>query len=704
MPSKKQPSSKKRSSRTAGEEKEPRARKSLAERDVAKTSKAPNVSEKFYYIPTTKIGSATPWWDPKLEFEDRWKNLYDTVCTLKANQGGRYLQFRRYMSIYEYGYKADMTATSRHKQADDGTLMAGNRAFNVIRTIIADAFSQEVAPQLYTEGGTISERELAEDATNAVQSVLDECNYRQLEEEIFVDALSSSGCGFLKIYPDFANGAVCMERVIPLDFMVDDAECRNSDPRTVFVRYNSDKAQLAAYFDCEGDEDAIKPTFGEMTEALEAVASANWGDNDTDRNLDDSSRVEVWESIHLPSRYIEQPDEESEASADGAHIVAVNGKTLYYDKWENRKFNIVVARPLRSRVGFWGVPMMRFLAPIQRELEVWDMRMQRGMRKNGAVQIAVQKGSKLNVRHLTNDSGTVFEYEGTPPTEFTTAAFHPQILQWGDTLENRMMRWSGQNNMSATGEIPAGLSHVSGKALTTVLDTGSRVNAYVLRERERLIVEVADRIIDAVAALVEYNADYAARYVKGQGYRVIKWKNIVEARERIVIRCKPINALSTHPTAKLAQATELLQVQAIPVDEWRRITRIGDVAANEMLSLAPRDVIEKLLDSMVETGVYKPPRPYFNLDLCLEMGTNYYCMLLVQRPDDDAVLDLLDRWCTDTAAMQQQAKPPAPAPMDPMAAMMGGGPPGAPPGMPGAPPGMPPMMPPGGMPPGGPMQ
>jgi len=285
------------------------------------------------------------------------------------------------------------------------------------------------------------------------------------------------------------------------------------------------------------------------------------------------------------------------------------------------------------------------------------------------------------------------------PQALVTPPFHDSVLAYRQMLDADIVKFSGQNMTSATGQIPPNLTNVSGKALNTALDTGSRVNAYVLRERERCIIRVTDLVLDAIAKLVEKQPNLTARFLKGKGYKEIKWKDVLEARSRFVLRCKPINALSTHPTARLQQATELLAQRAIDNTEWRRITRIGDVKANDMLVLSPQDRIEMILDQIVATGKYLWPEEFYDLQACMMTGVAYYQMAQVQGVPEER-LALLRQWCTDTQYLMDKAEEDARRKaMEQQAAQMMG--PGGPP--PGGPMGPPPMGPmgPGGPPPGG---
>ncbi len=637
-----------------------------------------------YYAPMPGTGA---YWDREIKDIDRWQTLVSNVNLLRSEQMTRYQQIIRFATLYQYGAKGYPSATSRLKVTNDAEL-AFNRCFFVIRTILADTFTVEVTPQFYSEGGTFAEREFAEDATCAIQGVLEECGYRREEERAATDALASSGSGFLRIAPDYAQSTVVCRRVNPLDVLFDEIEARDGLPQSMLIRHNLDKGVASSTFDVKLEGMHVYGTFNEREEAflgadpIDVLAD--------ERIIKRRNRVEVWEGIHRPSRYLSPGN----ASPDGMQVYACNGATLACNEWDSPRFDIVDFTPIPSFSGLYGIPLMRFLASPQLELEVVDLRMQRAIRRLGGVSIACPRSAKVSPRQLTNDSGMVFEYDGqVMPQAMITPPFHDSVLQYRQLLDADIVKFSGQNMTAATGQIPPNLTNVSGKALNTALDTGSRVNAYILRERERLIIRVTDLVLDAIARLVEKQPNLTARFLKGKGYKEIRWKDILEQRHKFVLRCKPINALSTHPTARLQQATELLAQRAIDNTEWRRITRIGDVKANDMLVLSPEDRIEMILDQIVAKGEYLWPEEFYDLSKCLSVGVAYYQMSQCQGVPADR-LALLRQWCTDTQYLMDKAESDARAKAAAAnaAAQGPGGPPG--PGGPGGPPG------PGG--PGGP--
>jgi len=623
---------------------------SLASRGKSQSARASaskkNGSTARFYAP---MPGTDAYWAKGIEDTNRWQFLVSTVNTLRSEQMTRYQQIMRFATLYQYGAKGIPSASARLKVTNDAEL-AFNRCFFVIRTILADTFTVEVAPQFYSEGGTFAEREFAEDATSAIQGVLEECGYRREEERAATDALAASGSGFLRIAPDFAQSTVVCRRVNPLDVLFDEVEARDGLPQSLLIRHNLDKGVAASSFDVRLEGMHVYGTFNDREEAFLGADPIDILADE--RIIKRRNRVEVWEGIHRPSRFLSPGN----ASPDGMQLYACNGATLACNEWDSPRFDVVDFTPIPSFSGLYGIPLMRFLASPQLELEVVDLRMQRAIRRLGGVSIASPRSAKVSPRQLTNDSGMVFEYDGqVMPQGLVVPPFHDSVLTYRQMLDSDIVKFSGQNMTAATGQIPPNLTNVSGKALNTALDTGSRVNAYILRERERCIVRVTDLVLDAIAKLVEKQPNLTARFLRGKGYKEIRWRDILEQRHKFVLRCKPINALSTHPTARLQQATELLAQRAIDNTEWRRITRIGDVKANDMRVLAPEDRIEMLLDQIVATGKYRWPEEFYDLAMCLQVGVEYYQMAQCQDVPEDRLM-LLRQWCTDTQALIEKAE------------------------------------------------
>src|SRR5690606_33942866 len=112
--------------------------------------------------------------------------------------------------------------------------------------------------------------------------------------------------------------------------------------------------------------------------------------------------------------------------------------------------------------------------------------------------------------------------------------------------------------------------------------------------------------------------DYKARYRGKKGLETISWKDVLLDFESFRMRVFPVSALSKQPAARFAQLTELLNAQAITVEQFKRLFDLPDLEAENELDSADTDVIDRAMDIMVTTGRYLSPEPFDNLDLIIQ--------------------------------------------------------------------------------------
>lgn len=561
-----------------------------------------------------------PWWQKK---GPPHQEVFSLVRQQYADQAGRYQTFRRFRNVYEFGWKG-VDRSAKYDRTFDDTTLHFNRAQNAVDTVISEVTSAKVAPMATTEGGTWEQRDNAEKATRALEGLFQELDFDSLFEEAAIDACHT-GCGFIKVFPDLSDCEVRAERVDPMDILVDEREAIAAAPRCLYQRCLIDKWYLAEVF---GVPNAALEASAE-TRRAKIMASGipdlfpgeTWDTGD--------SLIEVVEAWHLPSFIHDEEDEDGKRrrKSDGRRVMCIDDFTLLDEAYSRSDFPFLVYRPKKSRRGFWGIPLMRQLAPGQKEAEELDRKLQKAHRRIGGTHILAHKGSKLEKRKMTNDIGDIIDWEGnTPPAEWAPSPANPQTYSYRDSLGNDMLRYIGSSQFAAQSSVPRGMEQASGRALQLVVDQGSKYLGPWLRERERVVRRAGEKMLDAVEEVVESDESYASKYVQGRGYERIDWKPIVEQRKALIIRVEPINALSTSPGARVAQATEWLQAGAIQAAQWRRLSGIPDLEADNELDMADEEIIKKNLDWMVREQRPLMIEPWDDHAKILEIGGRFVNM------------------------------------------------------------------------------
>jgi len=135
-----------------------------------------------------------------------------------------------------------------------------------------------------------------------------------------------------------------------------------------------------------------------------------------------------------------------------------------------------------------------------------------------------------------------------------------------------------------------------------------------------------------------------------------------------VIQCYDSSSLPRDPAARKQQVIEDMQAGLLDPDEGRRLIEYPDLSQNEKLQNAAEERILKILDDIVEEGLYTPPDPFMNLQLGLKLVTEYYNLYAATNLEEEKMQMLRD-FFSQINVLIQAAMPPAPpqAPMQPQA-------------------------------------
>ncbi len=631
----------------------------------------------------------------------------------------------RCIAVFQYGGDAKDLDPQDHYPIDEASLTY-NAAQNAVETVHAKVIKSRIAPMPLTNGGGYLQRHRAKEMGKAIEGVLDESECDQIEEDVMMDALvTDHGAGAIKVLE--VRGRDGEERVklehVPIeDVWFDEAEIRQRKPSCTYhvPRDGYDAHKVLELYAREGDD---YPGLVGTVESRRAAILSAASKRDTSargRKVTPMSkyRVDVYEAWHPPTCFEEYDEDEEyddeetgekatrkvrKVKHDGRHVVAVPGPdgTLIDEPWEEDHAPILLMVPRPRRRSIWGLSLMRSLLAPQREYEKVTLKIQHQHQKMGVSGFSAPKQAEVNVREITAGTfgaGFLMEHEGpVGVTPLVTEPVAQGTYAYAESIPRNMLERNGISTLSASSQVPAGLSQASGKALQVFEDFEDvRLISYH-RARERWKVALSWMIVRACKRIVERNGSYRVGYRGKQGLEHIDWKDfldLIKDKDSFVLKVFPVSQLSKQPAAKFAQLTELLNAGAITVEQFKRLFELPDLEAENQLDTADTDVIDRAMDIMVTTGRYLSPEPFDNLDLIIQRAGKFYNLCRQQEVPENR-LQLLRDYMEDAKTLKTppapEAMPGAPAgmppPGGPTAGPGGMAPPDGPlPGMPGAPP------------------
>lgn len=633
--------------------------------------------------------------------------------TLRANT-------EKCIAVFQYGGDAKDSAAEDHFPIEE-TLVAYNAAQNTVETVHSKVCKSKIDPMPLTEGGGYLERRRARDMGKAIVSVLEDNECDVIEEEMMMDALvTDHGAGACLVVD--REDSVEIRHIPVEDVWFDEAECRQKHPSCTYYvpKDGLDKFALIELFCKENDEHP--GLVGTAESRRRAILAASMRTDAAWRTATPMSkhRVRYYEAWHPPTCR-EEVDEEYEdadgekktrrvAKHDGRHVIAVEGEdgTLFDEPWEEDHAPLLLIVPRRRRRSVWGLSLMRSLLAPQREYEKVTKKIQHQHQKMGSSGYYAQRNSNVNVRDIeagTFGAGWVMEGDGpSPPVPLVTEPVAQGTYMYADSIPRNMMERNGVSTLSASSQLPAGLQDASGKALQVFEDFEAERLMPYHRARERFKVKLAWLVVHAAARIVERNGNFKTYYQNEKGgLEGLEWKEFLQDKKKLRIRVFPVSDLAKQPAARFAQLTQLLNVQGITVEQFKRLFGLPDLDAENELDTADTDVIDMMLDTMIVKNRYVSPDTVDDLKLAKARTRKMVNLCRVKEVPEERINHLL-KFLEDIESLEEQAAaaqaakvpPPGPAGMTPPEGPLPGmpGPMGPPPGAPPLPPGQPPPPPP----------
>jgi sorbitol-specific phosphotransferase system component IIA len=584
------------------------------------------------------------WWN-ETEAE-MYKHVFQTVKTLETRQSYRtqanVRNARLYSNLEVLGVYAGLYAPQVTEP-----VLPNRLSLNIIKSC-ADTATSKIAkakprPIFLTEGGNWEMQERAKLLTKFLDGAFDEMRIYQQKQMSFLDG-TVFGTGATKFYKDTIKKTVRCERTVIEELMVDDAEAIYGRPQVMYQKRLVARDVLKAIF----KDKKLHPKIDAATNSLNAGVGS-----DGVKDL-----VKVIEAWRLPS---------VPGATDGKHVMVIDTVTLLNEEWDKSYFPFVFDRWNPKLLGFFGMGLAEELVGIQIEINKILRNIQLSMHLYAIPRVMVENNSQINIGALNNDIAAIIRYSGTqPPTFFTPQAMSADVYNHLWNLVSRAYEITGISQLSAASKKPEGLD--SGAAIREYQDVESDRFQLVGQRYEDTFLEAARITVDFMTDLDKQFPGQVVVKVSDQGsMKLLKFKEVKMEEDKYIMRMFPTSILPTQPAAKLAKVTELMQAGIFDKETGLDLLDFPDVEAATSKVLAPRRIVFKMLDKIVETKKYSPPEPFMNLDLTAAISQQYYLDAKCKDVPEDR-LELLRIFMQDVQTlidMKKQGAAQAAAPMQP---------------------------------------
>jgi hypothetical protein len=367
--------------------------------------------------------------------------------------------------------------------------------------------------------------------------------------------------------------------------------------------------------------------------------------------------VEVIEAWKIPAK----------KGLKGRHAIVIETATLVDEEYSKPFFPFAFIRWKERLSGFFGAGLCEELKQIQIEINKTLRNISKAQENVAIPRVYVESGSKVITQHINNALGSIIKYSGQKPVFETPVGMNAETYAHLKWLIDSAYALSGVSQLSATSQKPSGLD--SGEALRAYNDIETERFAVVAQAYEKLALDISELIIDISRDLYAENPKMQVTAEGSDFIRTIRWKDVNLESEAYIMKAYPVSLLPSTPSGKLQRVVELMQAGFIDKDAALKMLDFPDLGAYTSVKLAGKDLVDKNISEMIETGRYLSPEPSMPLDYAVQAASQSY---LSGRVDGlpDKKLTLLLRFLDDVERLKKMALPPPEAKMPPDAQVL----------------------------------
>jgi len=266
--------------------------------------------------------------------------------------------------------------------------------------------------------------------------------------------------------------------------------------------------------------------------------------------------------------------------------------------------------------------------------------------------------------------GSILLYSGKAPDVKAFATVHPEVFAHLDRLYQRAYEIARISQMMAHSETPTQFE--SGRAQLVADEMQNDNFSVVIRGYENLFM-TAVKLALRIAA---QKKNYKVRVWGEEGVEEIDFKRDINlAENEYLMRVYSTSLLGETPAGQIDNFERMVKSGLVqnPDDILENMDH-PDIISVTRRRLAPRKIIEKMIDVMLRGGPQQAPDPQMNLALCLDTANLMYHEAKLGfmdsngmvKPEYEERLQKVRNFMVTTQAMMP---PPMPAPAAPAGGM-----------------------------------
>lgn len=589
-------------------------------------------------------------------FKQKEGKVFETLSTgidkLTRDSDGRMQRMAQHLRLYSdrRAYPLHLGAAIARDSMRRGGSTRPPLSLNVVRNIV-DAATSKLAESRPTTAVSTRQGDFTLQQKARKQQYFIDAQYDN--EELYpkrqkaIKAATLLGTGCVKVVE--WEGRVSYETVFPGELRVDEYDALYGNPNCLYQAKLWDRDELIDKF----------PSKKKIIEEADVAGMGYFG------RIEGADQVLVTEAWRKGKR--------------GRHTMCVSSGDLRDEEWKS-EFPFGFWHWSEEPLGFWGTGLGAILTGIQLELNAVLQTIQANVYQGANLTIFIPNGSGIEDAHINNDLRARIIRGNAKPEWMVHDMFSPQLVQHISLLLEQAYQVSGMSQLSASGQIPAGLAG-SGRAQLVYNNIESQRFLTFGRQDEQTMRNLAYRTFEAAMRIAERPKSKLVVTTKQKNWLVDLTvdKDLLDTSDT-QITMSPASIIPKTFAGKMAAAEKFIEMGKDRASTFKMLG-LADYEAEDNLERAPRELIDMMIERMLEEGEWMPPYPRMDLVLALEIGTLSWQRAKLNGYPDDRI-DMLNQWLDTVQGYLDEAE--GVAPVDPNAPANDTG---LPPGAPALPPG-----------------
>lgn len=556
------------------------------------------------------------WWEePERNLH---KSLYAAFDSVAANDT-RLADYGVYLSLYKNRQYAGTTldAIARANGLSLSSRTYSRLPLNIVKQYLDQVHARigkiKLRPRFVTEAGNFSLQLRAKLLQRWSDHMYEKLDLQRKASMAVRDALLY-GIGILKPYR--VGKELYVDNVFPGELYVDPYEAAAGDVRQMFqTKYISKRVLMRRYpkFKTEIERAQIENDLSNT--AIGMVQKYRSGQSDL---------VKVVEAWRLPSAC---------EAGDGRWAIAIENATLDSEEWEDSEFPFAYMRWTEDPHGFYGIGLAEELLGIQLDINVTLERIKKQVELQAVPRVFYEAGS-IKEADITNVPGSLVPFNGSPPifdTPQGVSADTMSFLQWQISEARNIARLSDSDFGAG---VPSGLE--TGAAVREFRDAVTQGLALPMESYDAMNVATTRWLVKLARQAYKEDKSFGVVTAKDRySIQRVNWADVDMDEDSYVLRVYPSSGLPLQPAARLDAINYRLSAGLITPEEARRMDQLPDLAEEDSLASAQVDNIRRIIENILDEGVYTQPDPFIDINLAIKyVSAAYNRAVLTDTPED----------------------------------------------------------------------